>query len=310
MDRNGPGVGVLTGAAHIAMFVLLGPLLAGVVRKTKAFLSCRQGAPVFQPYLDLWKLFRRGIVRSTTASWVFDLSAPVVLGASLVLAAATPLWSPDVPLPMHFLLFLYLMALPRFFQALAGLDTGSAFGGLGSSREVAVSAMAEPALLLSLCGLAYLGGADTVSGMVAGVPPGHLLLRPEVILLACTLFLLLLAENARIPVDDPATHLELTMIHEAMVLDHAGADLAMIQLASSVRLAVFSALVSGTLFPQAFSLAPFLAIPAGAGKILLCGALIGVVETGTARMRMSRVASYLLAATVLAAIALAVRFAG
>ncbi|HEX7523637.1 MAG TPA: NADH-quinone oxidoreductase subunit H [Candidatus Deferrimicrobium sp.] len=297
-------------AAHIALFVLLGPLLVGVVRKTKAFLSCRQGAPVFQPYLDLWKLFQRGIVRSTTASWVFDLSAPVVLGASLVLAAATPLWSSDVPLPMHFILFLYLMALPRFFQTLAGLDTGSAFGGLGSSREVAVSAMAEPALILSFCGLAYLGGADTVSGMVAGVPPGRVPWRPEMILLAGTMFLLLLAENARIPVDDPATHLELTMIHEAMVLDHAGVDLAMIQLASGVRLVLFSALISGTLFPETFSLPPFLAIPAAVVKVVLSGALIGATEAGMARMRLSRIASYLLVATVLAAIALAVRFAG
>ena len=211
---------------------------------------------------------------------------------------------------MHFILFLYLMALPRFFQTLAGLDTGSAFGGLGSSREVAVSAMAEPALILSFCGLAYLGGADTVSGMVAGIPPGRVLWRPEVILLAGTMFLLLLAENARIPVDDPATHLELTMIHEAMVLDHAGVDLAMIQLASGVRLVLFSALVSGTLFPEALSLPAFLAIPAAVVKVVLSGALIGAAEAGMARMKLSRVASYLLIATVLAAIALSVRYAG
>ena len=296
--------------AHIALFILLGPLLVGIVRKTKAFLSCRQGAPVSQPYLDLWKLFRRGIVRSTTASWVFDLSAPVVLGASLVLAAATPLGSREVPLPMHFILFLYLMALPRFFQTLAGLDTGSAFGGLGSSREVAVSAMAEPALILAFCGLAYLGGADTVSGMIGGIPAGRVHLRPEVILLAGTLFLLLLAENARIPVDDPATHLELTMIHEAMVLDHAGVDLAMIQLASGIRLVLFSALVSGTLFPAALSLPPLLAIPAAAAKLVLSGCLVGATEAGMARMKISRIASYLLIAVVLASIALAVRYAG
>ncbi len=177
------------------------------------------------------------------------------------------------------------MTLPRFFQALAGLDTGSAFGGLGSSREVAVSAMAEPALILSFCGLAYLGGADTVNGMIAGVPAGRMPWRPEVILLAGTMFLLLLAENARIPVDDPATHLELTMIHEAMVLDHAGIDLAMIQLASGVRLVLFCALISGTLFPETLSLPPFLAIPAAVVKIVLSGVLIGATEAGMARMR-------------------------
>jgi len=170
--------------------------------------------------------------------------------------------------------------------------------------------MAEPALILSFCGLAYLGGADTVSGMVAGVPAGRVLWRPEVILLAGTLFLLLLAENARIPVDDPSTHLELTMIHEAMVLDHAGVDLAMIQMASGIRLVLFSSLVSGTLFPETLSLPPFLAIPAAVAKVVLSGALIGATEAGMARMRLSRIASYLLVATVLAGIALAVRFAG
>jgi formate hydrogenlyase subunit 4 len=295
---------------HIALFALLSPLLSGIVRKTKAFLSLRTGPPVWQPYLDLWKLFQRGIVRSRTASWVFDLSAPVVLGSALVLAAATPLCAGTVPLPMHFVLYIYLMALPRFFQTLAGLDTGSAFGGLGASREAAVSAMAEPALLLSLCGLAYLGAADTVNGFLSGIPAGSVLERPETILIAGTLFLLLLAENSRIPVDDPATHLELTMIHEAMVLDHAGMDLGMIQLASSLRLAVFSALVSGVLFPQTLVLPLHAAVPAAALRLGICGVLIGAVEAGTARLKLSRVAAFLMVATVLASIALAIQYAG
>jgi hypothetical protein len=134
-------------AVHMSVFVLLAPLLAGIVKKTKAFMSTRRGAPVWQPYLDLWKLFRRPIVLSRTASRVFGLSTPIVLGTALVLAAATPLFSADAPLKLNFVLFIYLMALPRFFQILAGLDTGSAFGGLGSSREATVAAMAEPALL-------------------------------------------------------------------------------------------------------------------------------------------------------------------
>jgi formate hydrogenlyase subunit 4 len=292
------------------LFVALAPLLPGVIRKTKAFLSLRRGAPVWQPYLDLWKLFRRGIVRSSTASWVFDVSAPIVLGSTLVLAAATPLYSREVPLPMHFVLYIYLMALPRFFQTLAGLDTGSAFGGLGSSREAAVSAMSEPALLLTLCGLAYLGTADTVNGFLSGTPPGSVIGRPGTILLAGTLFLLLLAENSRIPVDDPATHLELTMIHEAMVLDHSGVDLGMIQLASSLRVALFSALVSAVLFPHSLNLPAYIALPAALLRLSLAGVLIGVVEAGTARLKLSRVAAFLMVATVLAAIALAIQYAG
>ena len=294
----------------MVLFVALAPLLTGIIRKTKAFLSLRRGAPVWQPYADLRKLFRRGIVRSSTASWVFDLSAPVVLGGTLVLAAATPLYSREVPLPVHFVLYIYLMALPRFFQTLAGLDTGSAFGGLGSSREVSVSSMAEPALILALCGLAFLGGADTVNGFLSGMPAGSVLARPETILIAGTLFLLLLAENSRIPVDDPATHLELTMIHEAMVLDHSGVDLGMIQLASSLRIALFSALVSATLFPQSLSLPAHLALPAALARLCLFGVLIGSVEAGTARLRLSRVAAFLMVATVLASIALAIQHAG
>jgi formate hydrogenlyase subunit 4 len=294
---------------HMLLFVALAPLLSGIIRRTKAFLSLRCGAPVWQPYLDLWKLFRRGIVRSSTASWVFDLSAPVVLGGTLVLASATPLWSREVPLPMHFVLFIYLMALPRFFQTLAGLDTGSAFGGLGSSREAAVSAMAEPAMVLSLCGFAAIGGADTVSGFLPGASAEPFPGRPETILIAGTLFLLLLAENSRIPVDDPATHLELTMIHEAMVLDHSGVDLGMIQLASSLRIALFSALVSAVLFPQSLTLPAHFGVPAAVLRLCLFGALIGAVEAGTARLRLSRIAAYLMVATVLASIALAIRFA-
>ncbi len=295
---------------HMTLFLALAPLLSGIVRKTKAFLSCRRGAPLAQPYLDLWKLFRRGIVRSTTASWIFDLSGPVVLGGALVLAAATPLYGREVPIPMHFVFYIYLMALPRFFQTLAGLDTGSAFGGLGSSREAAVSAMAEPALLLALCGLAHLGAADSIGGFLESLPSGSVFRHPETILIAGTLFLLLIAENARIPVDDPTTHLELTMIHEAMVLDHAGVDLAMIQMASHLRLAVFSALASSVLFPHSLTLPPGLGVPAAMLRLALCGVLIGAVEAGTARMKLSRVAPFLMVATVLASIALALQYAG
>ncbi|GAB4362129.1 MAG: NADH-quinone oxidoreductase subunit H [Deltaproteobacteria bacterium] len=297
----------MSGALHLLLFVVLAPFLAGVIRKTKSFFGCRRGPSLAQPYRDLAKLFRRGIVRSHVASRVLDLSGPVALGSALVLAAATPLWSTGVPLPLHFVLYLYLMALPRFFQALAGLDTGSSFGGLGASREVSISALAEPAFLLVLCAAAALAGGDlsgTLPLRTTPAAPG----APGWILPAAALFLLLLAENSRIPVDDPATHLELTMIHEAMVLDHAGIDLAMIQLASAIRLAVFSALLTGILFPGALALPPMLAIPAAAGRLALAGIAVGIVESATARLRLSRVVSYLLVANIFAAVAIAVRF--
>jgi formate hydrogenlyase subunit 4 len=170
--------------------------------------------------------------------------------------------------------------------------------------------MAEPALVLSLCGLAFLGRSDTVNGFLAGLPGESVLASPETILIAGTLFLLLLAENSRIPVDDPATHLELTMIHEAMVLDHSGVDLGMIQLAASLRIALFSALVSSVLFPGALSLPAHYAVPAAVLRLCLFGVLIGAVESGIARLRLSRVAAFLMVATVIASIALAIQYAG
>lgn len=226
-----------------------------------------------------------------------------------MLASATPLFSRDVPLPMHFVPYVCLMALPRFFQTLAGLDTGSAFGGLGASRESAVSAMAEPALLIALCGLALVANSGFPDGALGALPRAGLLRRPEMILFSGTLFLVMLAENSRIPVDDPATHLELTMIHEAMVLDHSGVDLGMIQLASALRLATFSALVAGTLFFGSLSLPAALALPFAVLKTVLSGAAVGLVESATARLKLSRVASFLLFAAFLAAIALALHFA-
>lgn len=298
----------MSGAFHILLFVLLAPFLSGVIRKTRSFLGCRKGPSVLQPYRDLSKLFRRGIVRSATASRVFDLSGPVVLGSALVVAAATPLWTTGVPLPVHFVLYLYLMALPRFFQALAGLDTGSSFGGLGASREVSISALAEPAFLLVLCGAATLSGADLSGTLLSRTAQGTSPTPPGWILLGAALFLLLLAENSRIPVDDPATHLELTMIHEAMVLEHSGIDLGMIQLASAVRLAVFSALLTGLLFPGTLSLPPALAIPAAAARLAAAGIAVGAVESAMARLRLSRVVSYLLVANIFAAVAIAVQF--
>jgi len=295
-------------AVHMSVFVLLAPLLAGIVKKTKAFMSTRRGAPVWQPYLDLWKLFRRPIVLSRTASRVFGLSTPIVLGTALVLAAATPLFSADAPLKLNFVLFIYLMALPRFFQILAGLDTGSAFGGLGSSREATVAAMAEPALLLTFGAIAHMGGADSLGAMLAGLGRGGALSSPAVLVVAGALFLLMLAENARIPIDDPATHLELTMIHEAMVLDHSGLDLGMIQLAAALRLTIFSALFTALLWPGSLALPFWQALPAAVLRIAACGVVLGVVESSMARLRLSRVPSYLLVATVLAALGLALSF--
>lgn len=298
----------MSGALHLLAFVSLAPFLTGVIRKTKSFFGCRKGPSPWQPYRDLAKLFRRGIVRSTVASRIFDLSGPIALGSALVLSAATPLWTTVVPLPLHFVLYLYLMALPRFFQALAGLDTGSSFGGLGASREVSISALAEPAFMLVLCAAATLAGGDLSGTLPLRTAPGTSLGAPGWILPASALFLLLLAENSRIPVDDPATHLELTMVHEAMVLDHSGIDLAMIQLASAIRLSVFSALWTGILFPETLALPPALAVPAAAGRLVLAGIAVGAVESTMARLRLSRVVSYLLVANIFAAVAIAVRF--
>ena len=292
-----------TGSALLSLALLLAiaPLLPGVAARTRALLTARRGAPVYQLYADLWKLLRRGVVYSTTTTAMFRL-APVAVAATGVAAAALlPLngtagvlrFSGDA------LAFAYLLGLDRFLLVLGALDTGSSFEGMGASREVAFASVVELGLFFAIAAVSVMTHALSLSGMFGAPEAGGLRAGPPLVMVAAGLFGLLLAECARVPVDDPNTHLELTMIHEVMVLDHAGPDLALLLYAGAVKLAVMSALVVALLLPRAdWSLpASLAALVAG---MLAVGVLVGVVEAATARLRLLKVPLYLAGAAALA----------
>ncbi len=289
----------------LLLVLAVAPLLPGLATRTRALLTGRRGAPVLQLYRDLSKLLRKSVVYSRTTTPVFRIG-PVVVVATVVVAATL------LPLDGHAALlsfrgdlvaFTGLLGLGRFALVLAGLDTGSSFEGMGASREVTVSAFAEPALFLCLTVLVLATGEISLAGMLGGrlaaVWAGA---APSLVLAAAALFMLALAETSRVPVDDPATHLELTMIHEVIVLDHSGPELAMILFGNAVKLALFGALVVGVLVPLG-RLPPWLApivLVAGLGVVAIG---VGVVESSMARLRMNRVPQFLVAASALAIVA-------
>jgi formate hydrogenlyase subunit 4 len=293
-------------ALHLAAFLLVPPLLLGIVNRTKSLLAGRKGPPLLQAYFDLWKLLRKGAVYSRTTTWVFR-AGPVV-GLASIATAGLLLGMGGAPAAVgfagDFVLFAYLLGLARFFTALAALDTGSSFEGMGAAREVTFASLAEPALFLVLLVLARATGSLSLGGMLgAGLGDAWGGAAPALLLAALGLFVVALAENARIPVDDPNTHLELTMIHEVMVLDHGGPDLALIQYGAALKLFLFGAILSrivlasvpgGALVEEAVFLGGLVAFAAG----------VGVVESVMARLKMVRVPQLLVGASVLCAFAL------
>jgi len=288
----------------LAMLFVIAPLLPGIAAKTRARLTGRRGAPVLQPYRDLARLWRKGAVYSRDTSRVFRF-APIVLVATAAFAASlVPLDGQRAMLSFSgdFVAFAYLLALGRFLLVLAALDTGSSFEGMGASREVTVAAFAEPALFLAFVALVLATGNLSLGGALGGplsqAWPGAV---PALAMVTVSLFLVLLAEGSRVPVDDPATHLELTMIHEVMVLDHSGPDFAMILYGHALKLALFGSLLVGTLIPRAALTAP-LAIAVLALGLVVVAVAVGIVESVMARLRLNRVPQFLTAASALAAL--------
>jgi formate hydrogenlyase subunit 4 len=292
------------------MGLTLAPLLLGVINKTKAFFAGRQGQPVLQLYYDLNKLLRKSAVYSRTTSWVFRVGPVVWLAAAGAALLLVPLGS--VAAPMSFagdmVMLAYLLGLMRFFVVVAAMDTGSAFEGMGASREVQFSALAEPALLLAMAALARQTGSLSLSDMYSTMSVTVLLKTgPAMALVGGALLIVFLAENARVPVDDPNTHLELTMIHEVMVLDTSGPDLAFILYGSALKLWILGALLVGILLPiHTGWLAADLAI--SLGGMLLLAVATGVIESTMARLRLLRVPQLLGAASALAILALILVF--
>ncbi len=297
---------------ELVLSLLLAPLLTGIVRRTKAGIAGRRGPPLLQAYRDLRKLLARGPVYSRTTTWVFR-SGPFiglagVLGA-LGLAPAGPLPA-LVSFPGDLLLLVYLLAAARFATALAALDTGSAFEGMGASREMAFGALAELALLLVLASLVRLTGAGSLTEIAAGLGAGGFAeAAASLVLVAAALFGILLVENARIPFDDPTTHLELTMVHEAMVLDHSGPELAAIELGAMLKLWLFAGLLAAVIAPVRSGSAAQDAL-VHVAAILCIGIAVGLLESAMARLSLLRVPQILLAIALLALLSMGLTPAG
>lgn len=288
---------------HILLILFMPPLLLGIIGKTKAVFAGRVGAPYLQPYYDLWKLFRKDMVFSETTSWVFRAGPIVTLAATFLAALIIPLGNHLPPLSFagDMILFAYLFALGRFFTTAAALDTGSSFEGMGAAREVTFSCLAEPALFFALIVLARLSGSLSLSTMLTQSFYDMLFTSgAALVLLVGGLFIVLLAENARIPFDDPNTHLELTMIHEVMVLDHSGPAFGYIMYGAAMKLFVLGAFFMHIALPvkTGNSLLDWIFFLA---SMVLLAVAVGTVESVMARLRLVRVPQLLVAACILTA---------
>ncbi|PIQ84331.1 MAG: hydrogenase [Candidatus Omnitrophica bacterium CG11_big_fil_rev_8_21_14_0_20_63_9] len=292
---------MLTTFIPLGVTLVAAPLVPGLINKTKAAFAGRQGPPLFQLYFDLLKLLNKGAVYSRVTTWIFR-AGPIVSLASVIVAAlfvpvagtASLSFSGDI------IAFAYLLGLGRFFTVLAALDTGSSFEGMGASREVTFAMFAEPTLFIIFVILARVTGSLSLSSMLTQAPlVGTPSMAGLLALVVFSLFIVCLAENSRIPVDDPATHLELTMIHEVMVLDHGGPDLAFILYGASIKLFVMVAMLAHLVFPMPDG-SPVQSGLVFGSLMALITIVIGIVESAMARLRMVRVPRLLMAACMIA----------
>ena len=303
---------IIESIAQLILLLVLAPLVTGVIRAMKARLQIRRGPGIFQPYRDLYKLFRKGMVIPETASWIFTATPWIVFFSTILAGLMIPMVAADAPLGLFggVLAVIYLLGLGRFFLALSGMDSGSSFGGLGSSREMTISAIAEPAMMVAIFTVAIAANSTNLSEIArSALGQSWRFLAPSQILAFGALFIVLIAETGRIPVDNPATHLELTMIHEAMILEYSGPYLALIEWGAWLKQLVLMTLLVNTFFP--FGLSPdwnVQGVAIGLGfylvKLVIICCLIVLVETTNAKMRLFRVPELLAVAFILGALAL------
>jgi len=298
--------------AQVALVLFLSPLITGFSRTLKARLQTRRGPGILQPYRDLRKLLQKGMVIPDTASWIFAATPYILFATTLLAGIMIPTISAQAPLSLlgGVLAVVYLLALGRFFLALGGLDTGSSFGGLGSSREMTIAAIAEPALMLAVFTVAIAAGSTNLSTVAqSALGQSWRFLAPSQMLAFAALFIVLIAETGRIPVDNPATHLELTMIHEAMILEYSGPYLALIEWSAAMKQLVLMTLLVNVFFPFGLSAgwwqpSTLVSLVLFIGKLLLLAAAVVLVETSNAKLRIFRVPELLAVAFVLSALAL------
>ena len=298
---------VIVQLAQLLLVLALAPLLTGFVRKLKAHLLRRQGPPILQPYRELARLLRKEVVLAHDASWVFRVAPYLVFATTWIAAALVPTFAAGLVFSYaaDMIAIVALLGSARFMLALAGLDVGTSFGGIGSSREMMIASLAEPAMLMVVFTLSLLAGSTQLSSLAASMQSPEVGLRVSLALALVGLVMVAIAENARVPVDNPATHLELTMVHEAMILEYSGRHLALIEAASHLKLLLYLSFIACVFFPWGIAvsgqgLAAYLVgLAAYAAKLAAGGFLLALFETSIAKMRVFRVPDFLGAALML-----------
>jgi formate hydrogenlyase subunit 4 len=296
---------------QMTFVVAVAPLLTGVIRKIKSRLTKHRGASIFQPYRDLRRLLRKEVVLAHNASWLFRVAPYVIFATTWIAASLVPTFATGLLFgsSADLIVVIALLGSARFFLALAGLDVGTAFGGIGSSREVMIASLAEPAMLMIVFTVALVAGSTQLSTIAAHMMTSQVGLRVSLGLGLVALIIVGIAENARIPVDNPATHLELTMVHEAMILEYSGRHLAMIELASSLKLLIYISLIIclfapwGIAPPRPESTAYIVGAGAYVGKLAFAAFALAFFETSIAKMRVFRVPQFLGGALMLGLLA-------
>lgn len=285
---------------QIAVLLFVAPAFDGWVKMVKCWSQGRTSPSLFQPYRDIQKLFSKDVTLAENASWIFRFTPYLVFGVSVLAGGIIPIVSTDLPLAAtaDVIALVALFAIARFFTALAGMDIGTAFGGMGASREMTIASLAEPAMLMAVFAVSLVSKSTSLSQMAFVIAQGHSILRPSLVFALLAFILIALAETGRIPVDNPATHLELTMIHEAMVLEYSGRHLALIEWAKMMKLFLFTVLGIASFFPWGIAVVDdpgrvLLAFPALLIKLGIVGIGLVLIETGLAKMRIFRITEFL-----------------
>jgi formate hydrogenlyase subunit 4 len=292
---------------QMTLILLLSPLLTGLVRKVKARLQRRRGPPLIQPYRDLRRLLGKEAVVADNASWLFRVAPYFIFASTWVAAALIPTFAANLMFSWtgDLIAITALLGSARFALALAGMDIGTSFGGIGSSREMMIASLAEPAMLMIVFTVALVAGSTQLSTIAEYMLSGQAGLRVSLALALVALVIVAVAENGRVPVDNPATHLELTMVHEAMVLEYSGRHLAMIELAASLKLTLYIAMIACVFLPVGMANGPMELVPDAIGavtwlaKMAAGGVALGAAEMSVAKMRVFRVPNFLGAALML-----------
>jgi formate hydrogenlyase subunit 4 len=285
---------------QIAVLLALAPAFAGWVKMVKCWFQGRTSPSLFQPYRDIMKLFAKDVTLAENASWIFRFTPYLVFGVSVLAGGIIPILYADLPLSLtaDVIALVALFAIARFFTALAGMDIGTAFGGMGSSREMTIASLAEPAMLMAVFAVSLVSKSTSLSQITHVISQGHAMLRPSLVFALLAFVLIALAETGRVPVDNPATHLELTMIHEAMILEYSGRHLALIEWAGMMKLFLFVVLGIASFFPWGIAMdddatALLVAVPVLLFKLAIVGVGLVMIETGLAKMRIFRITEFL-----------------